>query len=239
MRKVRILFIHHSTGGLLIFFGRLRKLLKEKTPNIEFWDHGYNLYFPKILSKVFGPLMFRTGLSDGSGKMAGKDFQIFISNNSPKEYAEIFSRKPTDFTLKNILEFDVVIFKNCFPTTKIETKKKLREYKKYYSQIMKNISNYKNKFVVFTPPPLQAETTKSEWVRNARSLADFINKEAKKYKNITVFDFFDFLTDKEGENKNMLKREYCNFFIPIDSHPNIRANKEAGKKFVEFLIGGI
>ena len=102
MKKVRILFIHCSTGGLLIKFGNLRKLLKEKAPNIELWDHGYNLYQSKLLSEILGQITFRTGLSDGKGKMTGRDFQIFISNNSPKEYAEIFSRKSTDFTLKNI-----------------------------------------------------------------------------------------------------------------------------------------
>lgn len=231
MKKTRVLFIHHSTGGLLICFGRLRKLLKEKNPNIEFWDHGYNLFSPKAISYLFGPITFRTGLSNGNGQMTGKDFNINISNNSPKEYADIFSRNSEDYTLKNILSFDVVIFKNCFPTSKIETKEKLEEYKKYYSKIMRSISKYKNRFIVFTPPPLRAEMTKSEWAENARSLADFINKETKKYSNISSFDFFDLLTDKAGKNKNMLKREYCSF-IPIDSHPNIRSNREVGKLFV-------
>lgn len=229
MEKVRVLFIHHSTGGLLLRFGKVRQLLREKAPNIELWDHGYNL------SGIFGPLTFRTGLSDGNGKMIGKDFNINISNNSPKEYLEIFSRKPTDFTLKNILKFDIVIFKNCFPTTKIETKKKLEDYKGYYLKIMKGISVYKNKFIIFTPPPLRAEMTNREWAENARGLSNYINDEAKKYKNITAFDFFDLLSDKTGVNKNMLKRKYCNFFIPIDSHPNIRANKEMGKKLSDFL----
>lgn len=118
-KRIKVFFIHHSTGGLLIFFGRLRKLLKDKVSNVELWDYGYNLYSPKILSYLFGPITFKTGLSDANGKMTGKDFDINVSNNSPKEYAEIFSRKPNDYTLKNIISFDVVIFKNCFPTTKI------------------------------------------------------------------------------------------------------------------------
>jgi len=104
-KKVRVLFIHHSTGELLLFFGKIRKLLKEKTPNVEFWDHGYNLYSPKILAPIFGPITFQTGLSDGNGKITGKDFDINISNNSPREYAEIFSRRHDDFTLKNIQTF--------------------------------------------------------------------------------------------------------------------------------------
>ena len=235
MKKIKVLFIHHSTGGLLIFFGKLRKLLKEKAPNIEFWDHGYNLYSPKILAPIFGPITFRTGLSDGNERMTGRDFDINISNNSPKEYAEIFSRASNDFTLKNILSFDVVIFKNCFPTSKIETIEKLEKYKGYYLQIMKSISNYKKKFIIFSPPPLRGEMTKPEWADNARSLAKFINKEAKKYLNISSFDFFDLLTDKVGKNKDRLKREYCNIFISIDSHPNLRANRKIGKIFSDFL----
>ena len=108
----RILFIHHSTGGLLIHFGRVRQLLKQKLPDWEFWDHGYNLY-PWLGNFRFVPwFIFHTGLSDGNGRMKGKDFNIVISNNSPKEYADIFSRNPTDSMLKQILEFDVVIFKN-------------------------------------------------------------------------------------------------------------------------------
>lgn len=232
--KTKVLFIHHSTGGSLIFFGQLRKLLKEKAPNIELWDHGYNLYSPKILAPVFGPISSKTGLSDQNGKMIGKDFDINISNSSPKEYAEIFSRNPNNYTLRNILSFDIVIFKNCYPTTRIENKEKLEIYEKYYFKIMKSISIYKNKFIVFTPPPLRREMTKYEWANNARELSTFINHEVKKYNNIYSFDFFNLLSDSQGKNVNMLKRQYCNI-LPFDSHPNIRANREVGVKFVDFL----
>lgn len=233
MKNIKIFFIHHSTGGLLITFGRIRKLLKERAPNIEFWDHGYNLYPSLFLSKTLGHLTFRTGLSDGQGKMVGKDFDITVSNNSPKEYADIFNRSPEDLTLSNILKFDVVIFKNCFPTTKIETKEKLEEYKGYYSKIITGISRFPNKFIIFTPPPLRSETTKPEWAKNARELSNWlINQERK---NINIFNFFDLLADNASKNANMLKREYCNL-VPIDSHPNIKANREVGKIFVDFLI---
>ncbi len=73
--------------------------------------------------------------------------------------------------------------------------------------------------------------TKPEWANNARKLSIFIDKETKKYKNITSFDFFDLLSDSQGENANMLKRQYCNI-LPFDSHPNIRANREVGKIFI-------
>ncbi len=232
MKTVKVLFIHHSTGGLLLLLGNVRKLLKQKAPDIELWDHGYNLFPIKIFSYLTGLFTFKTGLSDGKGRMTGRDFDITISNNSPEEYAEIFSRNSSDFTLKQILQFDVIAFKNCFSATKIETIEKLERFKKYYTSIIKNVSKYPNRFIVFTPPPLRKENTKPVWAENARKLADWL--KTKESGNVRIFDFFDLLTDKTGDNKNMLKREYCNIFL-IDSHPNIRANREAGKEFVNFL----
>ena len=76
--------------------------------------------------------------------------------------------------------------------------------------------------------------TKQEWADNARALANFIKAESRKYNNISTFDFFDLLTDGKGKNRNMLKREYCNF-IRFDSHPNIRANREVGRDFVNLI----
>lgn len=231
-KQIKVLFIHHSTGGLLLKFGNVRKLLQQKAPYIQLWDHGYN-YSPSFFSRIF---KFQTGLSDEHGEILGKDFNLVISNSSPKEYAEIFSRKPTDPTLKNILNFDCIIFKNCFPTTRIETEDKLAEHKKYYAQIITSISRYPNLFIIFTPPPLRKDGTKPEWAQRARRLADWLCKQEKK--NVKVFDFFDLLADKEGINANMLKREYCWPFIP-DSHPNIRANREVGKVFVDYLVDAI
>lgn len=232
-RRIRVLFIHHSTGGLLIRFGKIRKLLHKKNPNIEFWDHGYNLYKSYLLSKILSPFTFHSGLSNQDGKIIGKDFDIVISNNSPKEYAEIFSRNQKDFTLQNILQFDVIAFKNCYPTSKIETKQKLSEFKSYYSKIIKDVSDYPNLFIIFTPPPLRKESTKTEWAKNARELADWLILQRNN--NVKVFNFFDYLADNEGENANMLKREYCNPLF-FDSHPNIKANRIVGRIFVDYLV---
>lgn len=240
MKKIKVLFIHHSTGGLLLIFGKVRKLLFQKAPEIELWDHGYNLFPLKWFSYIAGRFTFKTGLSDGKGNMTGKDFNIEISNNSPKEYADILSRNISDPTLSKILKFDVIIFKNCFPTTKIETVKKLEKFKEYYLKIVKSISQYPNLFIIFTPPPLRREVTNPVWAENARKLADFLKTEKQiiNQKNVIVFDFFDLLSDREGENKNMLKREYC-LLIPFDSHPNIRANQEVGKIFVDSLVNAV
>jgi len=234
MKVTRVLFIHHSTGGLLLHLGRLRARLGRLAPNVELWDHGYNLFPSHLKSQILGSLWltFHTGLSDVRGRMTGRDFNLVISNDSPKEYAEIFSRPSDDPTLKAILEFDIVAFKNCFPTTRIESDAKLAEHMRYYSQIIQSLHKYQNQFIIFTPPPLRREATKPVWAGRARELATWL--EQQQSANVRVFNFFDALADSTDPNANMLRRSYCNP-LPRDSHPNIRANRIAAQAFAEYL----
>ena len=238
LKPKKILFIHHSTGENLLNYGNVRKLLKQKDSEIEFWDHGYNLSpkFPTLIAK-FG-LTFQTGLSDNNGKITGTDYNLVISNDSPKEYAEIFARENTDPTLKEILKYDIIIFKNCFPTTKIDSDKKLEEDISYYNQIRESLKKYPDKtFIVFTPPPLRKEVTKPEWAERARKLADYMDSEnfVNSDDNLKVFNFFDLLADNSGENNNVLKRNYTNWFYR-DSHPNKKANIEIAPVFVDYIL---
>lgn len=232
----RILFIHHSTGGLLLRFGRVRQLLNKLAPELELWDHGYNLY-PWLTPMSFIPwFTFHTGLSDGTGRVTGRDFNIVISNNSPEEYADIFSRDRSDKTLSQILEFDLVIFKNCFPASKIASDDQLKRYREYYVSVFEHLARIPNSFIVFTAPPLRQEMTSPEESARARDLVTWM-KDRKNIvsPNISVFDFFGLLADSEGNNKNMLMRRYCTI-LPFDSHPNIRANREIGPVFTDVIV---
>lgn len=235
-QKTNILFIHHSTGGNLLHQGEVRKLLYEKSDSVAFWDHGYNLYaiYPKLLANIG---TFHTGLSDENGIITGTDFNIILSNNTPKEYAEIFNRESTDPTLSKILQFDIIIFKNCFPTTHITSDEKLSEIMKYYEQIRTGVSRFADKkFMVFTPPPLRSESTKPEYAQRARVLAQWMISPAffNPASNLSVFDFYSYLSDGEGKNKNMLRREYSPWFFK-DSHPNKKANIAIAPRFVAFI----
>ncbi len=241
----KILFIHHSTGGLLIHQGKVREQLKEKAPEIEFWDHGYNLYkhFPqKLADLAANKLTFHTGLSDARGNQTGKDFNINLTNNNPGDFEAIFtagSESGTELgnTLKNILDFDVIAFKNCFPTTKIDSTSRLEKYIKNYIAMRESFKKYPQKlFIPFTPPPLRKSMTKPEYATRAQDFAKWLKSEdfLKNQKNIAVFDFFNLLADEGG----YLKPEYCNPLF-FDSHPNKKANELNGKKFVQFLVDQI
>lgn len=232
---MRVLFIHHSTGANLIKEGNVRELLAMKAAEIEFWDHSYNL--SPNLPGFIAQMKFCTGLSDSSGKMTGKDFHIVLSNNSPKQYAEIFSRDPSDQTLKSILEFDMVAFKNCFPTTKIATDSQLEEYKNYYQKIFQGLQRFPmKKFLLLTSPPLRKELTTFENAKRAKTLNESLitGDFAKDSKNFFTFNLFGLLSDNNG----FLKKEYCKFLF-WDSHPNKKANEAVAPKFVEKIISTV
>lgn len=227
----RILFIHHSTGGNLIKEGNLRDEIRKLNPNVEFWDHNYNL-FP-VFTMLLANNTHLKGLSDAQGKVTGKDYNIIVSNNSPKEYADIFSRDPSDPTLKEILRYDVIAFKNCYPTTRIISDQQLNEDIKYYTEIRNSLKKYPEKqFVILTPPPARKETTNIENAKRAVKLVKWLNSEEflGGVPNIHVFDFFNLLADKDG----VLKKDYQRL-LPWDSHPNRKANLAVAPIFAKFL----
>jgi len=229
---MKILFIHHSTGGNLIRQGNLRYEIGKLNNLIELWDHSYNLYpiFPKILALF----THHKGLSDNKGRITGKDYNIVLSNNSPKEYEDIFSRNPNDPTLQAILSYDVIAFKNCFPTSHIESEQTLNKDREYYLSIRNSLKNYPTKsFVILTPPPERREVNSKDNALRAKKLSEWLNSGEflNSTKNIKVFNLFGYLSDDNG----YLKPEYCPI-IPFDSHPNHRANKLIAPIFAEFIV---
>lgn len=228
----KILFIHHSTGGNLIREGNLRDEVAKLDSTVEFWDHNYNL-FP-IFTTLLANNTHLKGLSDARGKVTGIDFNIIVSNNSPKEYADIFSRDSSDPTLKSILSYDIIAFKNCYPTTRITSDPQLEEDIKYYTIIRDNLKKYPTKqFVLLTPPPARRETTNLNDAKRAMKLVAWLNSSEfqQGIKNIHVFDFFGLLADENG----MLKKDYLRFF-PWDSHPNKQANLVIAPVFADYLV---
>ena len=231
----KVLFIHHSTGGNLIIQGNLRDEINRLDSQVEFWDHSYNLYkfFPLLLAKF----THHKGLTNPKGQITGKDYNIVLSNNSPKEYADIFSRSANDTTLRSILNYDVIAFKNCYPTTKITSEALLSNHIKYFKTIRNSLKKYHAKqFILVTPPPLRQEATTLRNAKRAKRLVQWLTSRAftKDTPNIHVFDLFSLLADKSG----FLKKKYTRL-LPFDSHPNKTANMEVGPYFARKIVEAV
>jgi len=235
-QKTKVLFIHHSTGGNIIREGKLRDLLRQENPDIEVWDHSYNLFpiFPSLVAKFTN----FTGLTNLQGKRLMMDYNIALSNNSPKEYAQIFSRQPTDPTLEKILSYDVVLFKNCFPTSNIKDDNQLDQYKKYYVEIRESLKKYPTKkFVLFTSPPLRKEVTDPIISGRARVLAEWLTSPEflSDTQNLKIFDLYGELAESQGEYKDTLRRDFVGPVF-LDSHPNKKANIHVAQVLAHYIV---
>lgn len=240
---IRVFFLHHSTGGNLIEQGKCRELLKKKAPYIAFWDHGYD--FDRFgtfqfLSR-FEPQQFY-GLRNEKGKHLNYSYHIPNHNTDPDGLAELFLQDvttPPSNALSHILEFDVIIFKSCFPVTNISSEEQLETYKKYYMSIRKKIDGFPNKlFIPMTPPPLRSESTNFEKADRARRFSNWImsNGYCENRRNLLPFNFFDVLATPSTEKvPNVLRPKFCGL-IPFDSHPNPLANQTVAPIWTDFVV---
>jgi hypothetical protein len=230
----RLLFIHHSVGERLIADGNVRWLLKQA--GYQLWDQGFT--HPE------------RGLHGPEGKPLGS-YQIPDDNTRPYGFAKLFAMHATDGSpfREMLANHDVIMFKSCFPVSKIfenniilDTQKPWRRsldnYRKSYLEIRKISDQYPDKiFIIVTQPPLHPLATTVEEGKRARQFVEWIQSDAYlgNRNNLFVFDLFMLLAD----TNNVLRSEYRLFQDHPNSHPNSMAYMQIGPRFVDFVINTI
>ncbi len=219
----KIIFLHHSTGEALIAEGGVRERLTAL--GYEFYDHGYN----------------DDGLTLANGQRANMSFNIPDDNTDPDGFNALFAQpvtSPPTNALSHLMQYDVIAFKSCFPTSDIQSNEQLEEYKTYYRNIRAVMDRYPNKiFIVVTPPPLVPAATEATIAARARAFANWLKSAEylSGHPNVFTFDFFNLLAESNtgARDYNMLRAAYR--ADPNDSHPNERANREIGPQFADFI----
>jgi hypothetical protein len=226
---IRIMFLHHSVGQALIQQGEVRQRLTAL--GYEFYDHGYN----------------GDGLTLANGQPADANFEIPDDNTDPDGLNALFAQPvttPPTNAFSQLMQYDVLAFKSCFPTSNIESDQQLDEYKTYYRNMRAVMDRYPTKiFIVVTPPPNTPAETNSQNAERARAWAnwlqspEFLSDNASR--NIFTFDLFNLLgeSDSTAGDHNMLRAGYRG--DPNDSHPNELANREIGPQFADFIAQAI
>ena len=216
-QPTRIIFLHHSCGENLINEGGVREGLTAL--GYEFYDHGYN----------------EEGLRLADGSYTGANFDVPGDNTDPDGFADIFAQPlhdPPDNTFSHLMQYDVIAFKSCYPTSNIGDDYQLNEYESYYLAIRDRMDQHPDKiFVIVTQPPqVPAESDPAEGAR-ARAFANWLQSDEylAGHSNVFVFDFFGHLAG----NDNFLRSEYR--MDEYDAHPNERANRDIGPLFVAFI----
>ena len=223
-----LIFLHHSTGQILISQGNVRPLFAER--GYAFWDHNYNTI----------------GLTrpDGTRTRTSYDIPELTpgarggGNTDPEGLAVLFAQPvhdPPDNAFSRLLQHEVLMFKSCFPNSAIKSEGMLQQHKSLYMQMRDTIDRHPDKvFILLTSPPLHPNRTTLEDAARARALANWLGSDEflAGHPNLFVFDFFDLLADPET---NMLRRDYQIDPESTDSHPNALANQTIGPLFVDFV----
>jgi hypothetical protein len=214
---IRIILLHHSCGANLIAEGGVREGLTAL--GYEFYDHGYN----------------GDGLVLADGTWTGTNFDVPGDNTDPDGYAAIFAQPlhdPPDNTFSHLMEYDVIVFKSCFPVSNIESEEQLQAYRSFYLSIRARMDEYPDKvFVIVTQPPEVPADSSPEAAARARSFTSWLQSSEylDGHPNVFVFDFFGLLAGDD----NFLRAEYRT--DEYDAHPNELANRTIGPLLVDFL----
>jgi hypothetical protein len=223
---IRILFVHHSVGRYLMRDGELRRRVSRTQVigrPVALWDHDYN----------------RRGLSDGEGNRLGRAFPLPDDDTDPLALLNLFLSEDSAARLarRQLLEFEVVTMKSCYPNSAIGSDAELARNRDTYFRLLAALAELpRNQFLLLTSPPLAPLRTGRKQSGRARQLASWLAHDVELPDNVAVFDLFDRLATPEraGAHGNRLRRQYRRR-LPVDSHPNVRAGEEVARPLAEAM----
>lgn len=237
-KEFKIIFLHHSTGGLIYNGGkRVFKITENyqlQKPYVEKWFENFNKQ--NATNYHITKQAFPKKETYGWNNYPFDYYNIWVKNAGEKPYLE----EPTLEILTK--KYDMIIFKHCFPVSDINEdtgrpdinspEKRLENYKLQYQAIKQKLKEFPNtKFLVWTGAARVKAKISEEKALRAQLFFDWVKNEwDEPDDNIFIFDFYGLET-----NGNLyLKPEYTS--DPNDSHPNKALAKIASPLLCQRII---
>lgn len=231
----KIIFLHHSTGEVI-------------------WRGKTNRYFYKItdkgdVQKFFSDYNKKNKTDYNISEMIFPKSSPYGWNNYPYDYYNIwvknagenpYMEEPTLEILTR--EYDVIIFKHCFPVSRISEDsglpdidsdvKSIENYKLQYNALKDKMHEFpENKFIVWTPASNpKAKMTEDEAKRTLEFYKWVTGKWDEAGDNIFVWDFYYY----ETEGSMYLLDKYAE--SPENSHPNVEFAEKVAPLFGKFIV---
>lgn len=233
--KMKILFLHHSTG-YCIWKGNTHKILYKigRKGDTQKWLEKYNRSNNKKLS--IEEISFPKRSPYGWNNYPFDYYNIWVKNAGSSPYLN----EPTLEMLTK--QYDIIIWKHCFPVSEINEDKEIpsvfsdyksvANYKLQYEALKEKMHEFPHtRFLVWTPAALLASQSSNEQAERVQKFYQWLVESwDDKYDNIFLWDFYAL----ETEGELFLKQEYA--FGPNDSHPNKAFSGYASKLFVNRII---
>lgn len=256
---IKLIFIHHSTGG---------NWIADPSGNSLGGDLGralmQNNYFLSATNYGWGPN------SIGSSTDIPDWLEWFRGVNTPTYMKALYSesnkniggfgnwpRLPTDPGGEN----EIVLFKSCFPNSALDGNPDdppspagwltVGHAKYVYNEILGYFATQPDKlFIVITAPPLSAGNTTTHQAANARAfnqwlVSDWLSENNYTMQNVAIFDFYNVLTGPDnhhryynGQIEHIFTAGTNTLYYPSapgDDHPSHAGNIKATDEFIELL----
>ncbi len=231
----KIIFLHHSTGKN-VWLGNTNKYLNKLSNNsdVQSFFKNYNK-----INKTNYQITERTFPKEAPYGWKNYPFDyynIWVKNAGDKPYLE----EPTLEILTK--EYDVIIFKHCYPVSKIGPDtgtpdidseiKSIENYKVQYNALKSKMHEFPDtKFIVWTPAVFNKNQMTEEQALRTRTFYNWIlNDWDEKGDNIFIWDFYKY----ETEGGLYLLEKYS--AGPYNSHPNTEFSANAARHFSGFII---
>jgi hypothetical protein len=231
----KIVFLHHSTGHA-IWMGKTNKYIYKVTRSgdVQKFFDSYNKKHKTELR--ISELTFPKDSPYGWNNYPFDYYNIWVKNAGTQPYME----EPTIEILAK--EYDVIIFKHCFPVSRISEDtgspaidsdvKTIENYKLQYEALKKKMHEFPdNIFIVWTPAAnTKNKTTEDEAARTQQFYKWMMEEWDERGDNIFIWDFYKYET--EGGLYLLDK----NADSPDNSHPNREFSARLAKLFSQFII---
>lgn len=237
-KEIKIIFLHHSTGQV-IWDGGLskfaRKLGFEGDVKKFFKKHNAEYNTNYIIAETYFPKSSPYGWNNYPYDY----YNIWVKNAGNEPYKE----EPTLEMLTG--QYDVIIFKHCFPISRIQAdgtnpelnsdEKTVANYKLQYEALKKKMNGFPNtKFILWTPTALVEKATNKDEADRAREFSEWVkNVWDTPDDNIFLWDF----RSLQSEDGLYFRNTYS--ASSTDSHPNRKFSQTVAPYFCNRIINVI
>jgi hypothetical protein len=221
-KTIKILFLHHSTGENIWNGG------------VAQWFENYNAQ--NNTDYQITEQEFPKDSPYGWENYPYDYFNIWVNHAGNQPYLE----EPTLEILTQ--QYDVIIFKHCFPVSDIEadtgnpdiysSEKTIENYKLQYTAFKNKMREFPNtKFIVWTGAAQVKNSISEESARRAQTFFNWVKNEwDESGDNIFIWDFYSL----ETEDGLYLKNEYAEG--ADDSHPNSSFSQTVAPYFSQRIV---
>ena len=231
----KIVFLHHSTGES-IWKGSTNRYVYKLTGkgDVQKFFSAYNR--KNKTSYEISAINFPKSSPYGWNNYPYDYYNIWVRNAGPESFME----EPTLEILTN--QYDVIIFKHCFPVSRINADtgspdinsdvKSIENYKLQYDALKRKMHEFpENKFIVWTPAANTKLKSKEDEALRTRDFHDWVvNEWDEMGDNIFIWDFYNY------ETEGGLYLTDANAHSPDNSHPSVEFSARVAPLFGQFIV---